>query len=206
MVVSIPAAPLPLHELENVELGVEGARFMGDLGLEGDFIGEEIAADTDEERDNPTWSLFDASNRATMTSCACNPRLRTFVAVSLFAPAFPADEDVKEERVGAEEGACALSAERMCAGVTTGAGAFNGLNSGAEEAEAEVDAISIATRRTSNRERTSPVCDAIFFVSSVSVGNGKNFLAAAFSLPSSCPSMKSAFNRLCNMSSNCGGV
>ena len=95
------------------------------------------------------------------TSWAWRPRLRTFVAVSLFPPAIvdaEADEveDPSEERVGADEGACALSAERICAGVTVGGGVLSGFCS-AFCLDAEEEARSIAPLRTSNNDLTSPV-------------------------------------------------
>ena len=85
-------------------------------------------------------------------------------AVSLFPPAAPlptdADEeaeveDPSEERVGVDEGACALSAARICAGVTVGDGVSNGFESGSDFVG--VDARSIAPLRTSNNDLTSPV-------------------------------------------------
>jgi hypothetical protein len=70
-----------------------------------------------------------------------------------------------EERVGMEEGACALSAARMWAGVTVDIVVLVSCF--------ELEARSMAPLRTSNSDLTSPVCDATFFVRSVNVGNGK---------------------------------
>lgn len=91
------------------------------------------------------------------------------MAVSLFPPRPPApaedvgveEEEPSEERVGVDEGAWALSAERICAGVTVGGGVCSGFWSvsciESFEPEAEVDARSMAPLRTSNKDLTSPV-------------------------------------------------
>jgi hypothetical protein len=82
------------------------------------------------------------------------------VTVSLVPPEVEVFVVVEvEERVGVEEGAWALRAARMWAGVTV-----------LFELE---EARSMAPLRTSNSDLTSPVCDAIFFVRSINVGNGK---------------------------------
>jgi hypothetical protein len=85
----------------------------------------------------------------------------------------------EEERV-VEAGAYAFSAERMCVGITTGAGVFRGFTS-TEEAlgVADVTATSIAPRRTSNNDLTSPVWAAIFFARRVRVAVGRNFLGSS---------------------------
>lgn len=109
------------------------------------------------------------------------------MTMSLFPPVRGADEEAAEEdevRAGTEEGVCAFSAERISAGVTTGGGVFRGFDSPCEVEGDEEHARSIAPRRTSNRERTSPVCAAIFFVRSDIVGKGKNFFASAPAVPS----------------------
>jgi hypothetical protein len=78
-------------------------------------------------------------------------------------------------RVVLVAGAYAFNAERISGGVTTGVGMQNGTVSG--ERGGGDTARSIAPRRTSNNDRTSPDCAAIFFVSKVSVGEGSSFLA-----------------------------
>lgn len=62
----------------------------------------------------------------------------------------------------------ALSACKMCEGVTEGVGASK------QSVVVEL-ARSIAPRRTSNIARTSPVSAAIFLLKRVRVGSGRNF-------------------------------
>jgi hypothetical protein len=87
------------------------------------------------------------------------------VAVSLLVPLLAladveevvdeGSEEPREENVGFEEGAWALSATRICAGVTLG-----GLCSEPvvdEDEERDLEARSIAPLNTSNKDLTSPV-------------------------------------------------
>lgn len=125
------------------------------------------------------------------------------MTISLFPPARGVAEgatEVDEVRVGAEEGVCAFSAARINAGVTTGDGVLRGFDSSFEVEED--DARSIAPRSTSNRDRTSPVCAAIFLVRSVIVGSGKNFFASALTAPSL---SNRGLRRVCRISSSWEG-
>lgn len=108
-------------------------RLMGDFGLDGDLDleGEEVAVVA--ERGRPASSRLAARRMESNTNRPCNPKPRTFVAVSLFTPftLFPLLEDWAGLEVG--EGrvtvvvVCALSAKRICAGVTMGDGVLSGF-------------------------------------------------------------------------------
>jgi hypothetical protein len=74
----------------------------------------------------------------------------------------------------------------------------NGLDLDREPAAADK---SIAPRRTSKRDLTSPVCDAIFFVNRVRDGIGRNALAA----PPKISSSNSGAKRTFRIPSNCSG-
>jgi len=125
-------------------------------------LGEEEGLD---ESDKPASSRLEASRMESRASWACRPRLRTLVAISLFPPAaVPTDAEVEgevevesDERVGVDEGACALSAESICAGVTVSGGVSNGFESDFVEVLLLVEARSMAPLRTSNKDLTSPV-------------------------------------------------
>jgi hypothetical protein len=184
-----------------------GDRIAAIFALDGDLDGE-AKVEVDAERGKPASSRLAAKSTESSTKRACSPKLRTFVAVSLFAPARGGgadaalvDEDWVDpspERVGT---VCALSAERICAGETTGGGVLSGFESkSADTVEAEVAAISIAPLSTSNNDRTSPVCASIFFASNVSVGSGRNLFIFAFTLQSS---LYRELKRVCKISSSC---
>lgn len=139
-----------------------GERAIADLALDGDFEGE-AEADVDKDREKPTSSRLAAKRTESNTKRACSPKFRTFVAVSLFAPARAADMDVD---TGPEDAPdpdldcvgvmCALRAERICAGETTSGGVLSGFESWSAGNGLEAE-ISIAPLRTSNSDRTSPV-------------------------------------------------
>jgi hypothetical protein len=97
--------------------------------LTGDFGAE----DEEPASERPVSSLLAASKMDSNTNRAWRPTFRTFVTVSLLVgregAATGADDE--EERL-VEAGIYAFSAERMCVGVTTGAGVFREFTSTAE--------------------------------------------------------------------------
>ena len=95
----------------------------------------------------PCSCRLKASNMASNDNRACNPSLATLATTSLELEAFVLGEP---EEVAVEAGAYDLRAEMTRFGVTTGTGPSRAMLVDALEAE------SMAPRRTSNNERTSP--------------------------------------------------
>lgn len=160
---------IPMLELVGMGFGMEKDRLIG----EG-FLGE---AEAEVAKGKPACKRFEARIIVKRTTRACRPRLRILFKVSLLL--------VEEEPIGAvaaldfaggADGVYALKAARTCWVVTIGRGVSNGFSLVFLVAPT---AISMAPRRTSNKQRTSPVRAAIFFVNSTMVGLGRNFLISA---------------------------
>lgn len=137
----------------------------------------------------PTGSLVSsrlhAKDRHKRSKRACSPKLRTLVTTSLV--------EVREE---VDDGAYALSADRMCGGETV-----MEQSSGLELDCGAAAAMSMAPRRTSNNARTSPVCEAIFFVNKVNAGVGRN----RFTAFSTTTSSNMGERRVRRMPNSCSG-
>ena len=132
-----------------------------------------------------------AKRSANSARRAWRPRLRTLMTVSLLVAPLTDDEVIAGATL--DDGAYALRAARICAGDT--GGVLLSVAGGC------VTARSIALRRTSNRERTSPVCAAIFLERRVSVGNGRNRCTSTLEVELS--GKVSDLSRDCRMERSC---
>jgi hypothetical protein len=116
----------------------------------------------------PCSCLLKASNMTNKDNRACNPSPATFATTSLELAVFLLWE---VEDVAEDAGVYDLRAVIMWFGVTTGTGPSSLTSVDALEAE------SMALRRTSNSERTSPAWAAIFLERRVREFLGRSFSA-----------------------------
>ena len=133
------------------------------------------------EMESAEEERFEARTTASRTKRACKLRFRTFETISLLQAPPEGPAAALPFAFEGDDGACAFRAARICGGATVVFGASLWTRT-SEELEGSDDvgrARSMAPLKVSNKTRTSPVKDEIFFVRNISVGVGKNFCTSS---------------------------